>query len=109
MKSLEIIQQKKDEILSSLGTLKGKVFAAVSLAPAGALALTSTVFASGGSTTADFTPITSALTSSLNVAQIVAVIASGLGIGVGFFVMWWGARKLISVVQKSFKSGKISI
>ncbi len=53
----------------------------------------------------DFTKITSAITGAVSVGDVVGVIAIGLGAGVGFFFVFWGARKLW-VMFKSFISGR---
>lgn len=53
----------------------------------------------------DFTKITSAITGAVSVGDVVGVIAIGLGAGVGFFFVFWGARKLWGMF-KSFISGR---
>lgn len=53
----------------------------------------------------DFTEITSAITGAVSVGDVVGVIAIGLGAGVGFFFVFWGARKLWGMF-KSFLSGR---
>lgn len=63
--------------------------------------------AEGSATTTDFTPIMTALQSSISTSDIVSIIASGLGIAVGFVVLWWGSRKLVGMVMSAFKSGRI--
>ena len=57
----------------------------------------------------DLTAITTALTSSLSVGTITSVIATVLGASMGLFLVWWGARKLISAVTKAFKGGKVGV
>jgi ABC-type phosphate transport system permease subunit len=103
MNNLNIQTQEKNGLMTGLGK---KVVASLSLGATGALGVCSTVFASTPATP-DYSTITSALTGSLNVAQIGAVIAAVLGIGVGLMVFWWGARKLINVAITAFKTGKI--
>lgn len=53
-------------------------------------------------------PITTALTSSITPAQIVAILASIVGVGMSFVLMWFGVRKLISIFKKAVTKGKIS-
>lgn len=54
-------------------------------------------------------PLTTALTSSITPAQIVAVLAAIIGVGMTFVLMWFGARKLKSIFTKAVTKGKISI
>lgn len=53
-------------------------------------------------------PMSTALTSSITPAQIVAVLASIVGVGMTFVLMWFGVRKLISIFRKAVTKGKIS-
>ena len=46
------------------------------------------------------------ITTQFSVANIAAVIAGVLGVSVSFVFMWWGVRKLYSIVLKSAKKGK---
>ncbi len=55
----------------------------------------------------DFSPITNALTGSINVAQVAAIIGIILASSVGIYVFWWGARKLVRAVITAFSKGKI--
>ncbi len=50
-----------------------------------------------------------ALTSSITPAQIVAVLAGMIGVGMTFVLMWFGVRKLISIFRKAVTKGKISV
>ncbi len=49
------------------------------------------------------------VTSTLSITTILKVVGVGLGIAVGFFLLWWGMRKLIKMVRKAFASGKVSV
>lgn len=49
------------------------------------------------------------VTATLSITTILKVIGVGLGIAVGFFLLWWGIRKLIKMVRKAFASGKVSV
>ena len=54
-------------------------------------------------------PLKTALTSSITPAQIVAVLAGMIGVGMAFVLMWFGVRKLISIFRKAVTKGKISV
>lgn len=54
-------------------------------------------------------PLQTALTSSITPAQIVAVLAGIIGVGMTFVLMWFGIRKLISIFRKAVTKGKISV
>lgn len=54
-------------------------------------------------------PLQTALTSSITPAQIVAVLAGIIGVGMTFVLMWFGVRKLISIFRKAVTKGKISV
>lgn len=65
----------------------------------------------------DYTPITAtdlqslvtALTQQITVANIVGVLAAGLTAVIGIVFAWWGARKLVSMMQRAFKRGKLRL
>jgi hypothetical protein len=57
--------------------------------------------------TTDFTAVQTALTSDFTIAEIAALIASVIGATVGFALLWFGARKLVSAIITAFKTGKI--
>ena len=54
-------------------------------------------------------PLQEALVSSITPAQIVAVLAGIIGVGMTFVLMWFGVRKLISIFKKAVTKGKISV
>lgn len=54
-------------------------------------------------------PLMTSLTSSITPAQIVAVLASIIGVGMTFVLMWFGVRKLVSIFKKAVTKGKISV
>lgn len=47
--------------------------------------------------------------SALNITVILKFLAAAVSIAVGFFVFWWGTRKVIKIVRKAFASGKVSV
>jgi len=51
----------------------------------------------------------SAMTESINIANISIIIASGLGIAAILFLFWWGSRKLVRMVKNAFSKGKLSL
>ncbi len=53
-------------------------------------------------------PISEALTTAITPGQIVGIIASVIGVGMTFVLMWFGVRKLISIFRKAVTKGKIS-
>lgn len=54
-------------------------------------------------------PVMTALTGSITPGQIVAVLASIIGVGMTFVLMWFGVRKLVSIFKKAVTRGKISV
>lgn len=51
-------------------------------------------------------PLMTALTDSITPAQIIAVLASIIGVGMAFVLMWFGARKLVSIFKKLLQEAK---
>lgn len=54
-------------------------------------------------------PLMDSLTASITPAQIIGVLASIIGVGMAFVLMWFGARKLVSIFKKAVTKGKISV
>lgn len=48
-------------------------------------------------------------TGTLNIGNIVAIVGAGIGAVIGLFLSWWGARKLVNMLMKAFKKGKVSL
>ena len=67
------------------------------------------VFLLGDVTTPDFSGLITALTSAITPAQVLAVIASVVGVGMTFFLMWLGVRKAIRAFTSAVSSGKLRI
>lgn len=57
----------------------------------------------------DWSSVLTALTTQISVSTVVGVLATLVSAGIGLVFMWWGVRKLIKVIMKAFKSGKMSI
>ena len=48
------------------------------------------------------------VTSTLNITNIVAIVGAGLTAVVTLYLAWWGAKKLIKMVQRAL-NGRLSI
>jgi len=57
----------------------------------------------------DFMSVIEALQAQISIQNVVSILAVGAGIAVGFAFMWWGVRKLIAVLMKAFKKGKVGM
>lgn len=62
-----------------------------------------------GASTIDFSGFISALTSSITPAQVLAVLATVVGVGMSFFLMWLGVRKATRAFMSAVSSGRIHI
>lgn len=61
------------------------------------------------STAIDFTAFITALTGSITVTQVLAVLASVVGVGMVFFLMWLGVRKAVRSFTSAVASGRIRL
>lgn len=59
--------------------------------------------------TIDFKPYVDALTSTITPAQVLTVLASVVGIGMVFFLMWLGVRKATKGFTSAVSTGRIRI
>lgn len=59
--------------------------------------------------TVDFSGLLSALTSSITPAQVLAVLAAVIGVGMAFFLMWLGVRKAIRAFTSAVANGRLSL
>ncbi len=59
--------------------------------------------------TVDFSSFTSALTGSITPAQVLAVLAAVIGVGMAFFLMWLGVRKATTAFTTAVARGKLRI
>lgn len=57
----------------------------------------------------DFKPFIDALTGSITPAQVLAVLAAVVGVGITFFLMWMGVRKAITSFAGAVKNGSLRI
>lgn len=61
----------------------------------------------GEAETLDLSSFITALTGSITVSQVLTILASIIGIGMTFVLMWFGVRKSISIFMKAFKNGTV--
>lgn len=57
----------------------------------------------------DFTGYITALTSTITVSQVLAVLAAVVGVGMSFFLMWLGVRKATRSFTTAVSTGRIRI
>lgn len=57
----------------------------------------------------DFSAYITALKGSITTAQVLTVLASVVGIGMAFFLMWLGVRKATRAFTSAVATGKIRI
>lgn len=62
-----------------------------------------------GAIEVDFSSFITALTGSITPTDILTVLASIVGVGMTFFLMWLGVRKAIIAFISAVRSGKIRI
>lgn len=92
--------------------LSSKRFGLFALSVLMTLAMSMAAFASEASTVVtskDWAPIIDALTGQISVTQVVGVIASAIGAGIGLVFMWWGGRKAVRTLMAAFRKGKVSM
>lgn len=59
--------------------------------------------------TIDFSSFITALTGSITPAQVLTVLGSVIGIGMGFFLMWLGVRKAVNAFTSAVATGRIQL
>lgn len=57
----------------------------------------------------DFSGYITALTGTISVAQVLAVLSSVVGVGMAFFLMWLGVRKATRSFTTAVSTGRIHI
>lgn len=67
------------------------------------------LMAETGTNAIDFTGFLSALTNAITTSQVLAVLASVIGVGMAFFLMWLGVRKATRAFTSAVSSGRIRI
>lgn len=56
-----------------------------------------------------FSGVIDAITNQINVTTIVGILAGAAAVCVGLAFLWWGARKVISMIMSAFKKGRVSV
>lgn len=59
--------------------------------------------------TVDFSSFITALTGTITPAQILAILASVVGVGIAFVLMWMGVRKITSAFTSAVMRGKLRV
>lgn len=62
-----------------------------------------------GASAIDISAFTTALTGAVSVADVVTLLASIIGIGMGFVLMWFAVRKAYKMFTSALTKGKASI
>lgn len=57
----------------------------------------------------DMTAFLAELTSAITPTQVLTMLGSVIGVGMGFVLMWFGARKAVSIFSKAVQKGKIGV
>lgn len=55
----------------------------------------------------DFMSIITKIQEQISVSTIVEVLAVAVGASIGLVFMWWGARKLVSMLMGAFRKGRL--
>lgn len=99
-----------EKLKNKFSSLKGKIACSVG---AGVATLGSAMTALAAETDAEAVSAAKALmdaaTTTLNIGNVVAILSAGIGAVLGMFLSWWGARKLVNMLIKVFKKGRISL
>lgn len=66
------------------------------------------VLGEAGAAAVDFSTLITALSSMVSFADILSFLSLGLGVAGTFFLGWMGVRKLVRMITKAIKSGRIS-
>lgn len=59
--------------------------------------------------TVDFTQFITALTGTITPADILSILASCVGVGIVFVLMWLGVRKIVSSFRAAVVNGTLKI
>lgn len=65
--------------------------------------------AAGAASSIDFSGYITALTGTITVTQVLAVLSSVVGVGMIFFLMWLGVRKATRGFTTAVSTGRIRI
>lgn len=75
----------------------------------GALFYLAETTAGSTSTAIDFSQLISSLTGSITPAQLLTILASIIGVGMTFVLMWFGVRKLIKIFTTALHQGRLKV
>lgn len=53
--------------------------------------------------------ILSNISTNISIVKVANMLAIGAGVCVGIVFMWWGVRKITSMLMSAFRKGKMSI
>lgn len=59
--------------------------------------------------TADYDPVVSALTASVTTTELATVLAAGVSGAIGLVLLWWAARKVVGMIMRAFRRGKLRL
>lgn len=100
--------RKSSEFRNYLKTLKKHKIAFMT--GAGTLLATVPAFAEGEPVVTDtYKTVLTALTGAISVADVAAILGVCVTAGVGFFFLWFGARKAVSSFVAALKGGRVKI
>lgn len=57
----------------------------------------------------DFSSVITTMQTQISVSTVMGILASAVAASVGLVFMWWGVRKVSSMLMGAFKKGKIKI
>lgn len=60
-------------------------------------------------TTPDFSGLITALQTAITPAQLLTILASVVGVGMGFLLMWFGVRKIVKIFTSALQRGKLKM
>ena len=59
--------------------------------------------------TPDFSGLITALQTAITPAQLLTILASVIGVGMTFVLMWFGVRKIIRIFTSALQRGKLRV
>lgn len=67
------------------------------------------LFLEGEVVSVDLSSFITALTASITPTQILTILGSVIGVGMGFVLMWFGVRKAVKLFTNAMARGKIRV
>lgn len=62
-----------------------------------------------GVTYETFAPVVSAITGTISLSNIIAILAGAAGVAIIMVFGWWGVRKAAGMIMAAFKRGRLKI